>query len=144
MSQYRTISSDYRVLKVDHNDKIIEQIFANNPLYRVALMEMVKDFNNMHLEHFIDDKESIKVLGYTIKEKIKSITMELLNRQDKEGNPYIRITIESFPRKLRMTSKVRSFLDDYISSQFCDGWGEGFFYPNNVIKTSNGEYLAIE
>ena len=41
MSQYRTISSDYRVLKVDHNDKIIEQIFANNLLYRVALMEMV-------------------------------------------------------------------------------------------------------
>ena|GEM_PF-5117063 len=42
-----------------------------------------------------------------------------------------------------MTQKVHTFLNDYISAQFCDGWGEGFFYPYNSFKIDQMR-LAVE
>ena len=73
-------------------------------------------------------------------QKIKSIRMKRVVRN---GAPYIQITTETYPRQLRLTQKVRDFLDDYLSSQFCDGWGETFFYPRS-FEVSDGTKLAVE
>lgn len=143
MSEYRTISSDYRVIQID-NGTIMKDISVYHSLYMLALKEMVRKFNEAHLESYLDDEDAVKVLGYPIKDRIQSITMQLLTRCDAEGRPYIRITVSSIPGTLRITEKVRNFLDDYLSAQFTDGWGESIFFPAYIAELENNEFLAIE
>lgn len=140
MGKYVTISNDYLVIRLDNDGEYDGELTLDNPLYTVAMDEMVKSFNNSCLEQYLDDGEAVHKLGCTIKEKIKSIRMKRVVRN---GAPYIQITTETYPRQLRLTQKVRNFLDDYISSQFCDGWGEGFFYPMS-FESTDGTKLAVE
>lgn len=140
MGKYVTISNDYLVIRLDNDGEYDGELTLDNPLYTVAMDEMVKSFNNSCLEQYLDDGEAMHKLGYTIKGKIKSIRMKRVVRN---GAPYIQITTETYPRQLRLTQKVRDFLDDYISSQFCDGWGEGFFYPMS-FESADGTKLAVE
>lgn len=140
MGKYVTISNDYLVIRLDNDGEYDGELTLDNPLYTVAMDEMVKNFNDSCLEQYLDDGEAVHKLGCTIKEKIKSIRMKRVVRN---GAPYIQITTETYPRQLRLTQKVRDFLDDYISSQFCDGWGEGFFYPMS-FESTDGTKLAVE
>lgn len=139
MGKYVTISNDYLVIRLDNNGEYDGELTLDNPLYTVAMDEMVKSFNNSCLEQYLDDGEAIHKLGYTIKEKIKSIRMKRVVRN---GAPYIQITTETYPGQLRLTQKVRDFLDDYLSSQFSDGWGEVFFHRN--FMAPDGTKLAVE
>ena len=43
------------------------------------------DFNQAHLEQFINDVDTKHYLGYTLKDKIKSITMKRIKKVDKNG-----------------------------------------------------------
>lgn len=140
MGKYVTISNDYLVIRLDNDGEYDGELTLDNPLYTVAMDEMVKNFNDSRLEQYLDDGEAVHKLGCTIKEKIKSIRMKRVVRN---GAPYIQITTETYPGQLRLTQKVRDFLDDYISSQFCDGWGEGFFYPMS-FESTDGTKLAVE
>ena len=144
MSEYRTISSDYIVSEVDDNCNHIRDLEASDPLFSFAIDEMVKSFNEMKLENSIDNKEAKRKLGYTIKEKIKSIRMKRIHKIDEEGRPYVRITVETYPGTLKMTEKVCGYIGDFISSQYSDGWGEGFFGPGNSFKAPDGTLLAVE
>lgn len=143
MSEYRTISSDYRVIQID-NGTIVKDISVYHSLYILALKEMVRKFNEAHLERYLDDEESSKILGYPIKDRIQSITMQLLTRCDVEGRPYVRITIMSIPGVLRITEKVRNYLTEYLGTQFADGWGKSIFFPTYIAELENNEFLAIE
>ena len=140
MGKYVTISNDYLAIRLDNDGEYDGELTLDNPLYTVAMDEMVKNFNDSCLEQYLDDGEAVHKLGCTIKEKIKSIRMKRVVRN---GAPYIQITTETYPGQLRLTQKVRDFLDDYISSQFCDGWGEGFFYPMS-FESTDGTKLAVE
>ena len=144
MSKYNTIASDYRVLKLNEDGEVIGLIEAKSPLFNFAIDEMVKDFNEMHLEKYLDEEDAVRELGYGLKGKIKAITMKRLEKTDEEGRPFVRITAETVPGTLKLTQKARSFIDDYLSAQFCDGWGEGFFYPCGSFKTADGQILAVE
>lgn len=139
MGKYVTISNDYLVIRLDNDGEYDGELTLDNPLYTVAMDEMVKSFNNSCLEQYLDDGEAMHKLGYTIKEKIKSIRMKRVVRN---GAPYIQITTETYPGQLRLTQKVRDFLDDYLSSQFSDGWGEVFFHRN--FMAPDGTKLAVE
>ena len=103
---------------------------------------MAESFNEMCLEQCLDDEDAARCLGYTIKDKIRSITMERTKMTDEDGSPFMRITVLTYPRALKMTQKVRDFIDGYISDQFCDGWGECFFYPYRF--KADGHILAVE
>lgn len=140
MGKYVTISNDYLVIRLDNDGEYDGELTLDNPLYTVAMDEMIKNFNDSCLEQYLDDGEAVHKLGCTIKEKIKSIRMKRVVRN---GAPYIQITTETYPKQLRLTQKVRDFLDDYLSSQFCDGWGEGFFYPMS-FESTDGTKLAVE
>ena len=144
MSKYSTIGSNYLVSEVNEDCDYIREIKGTEPLFTVALDKMVNSFNAMKLETCLDDKEAKRKLGYTIKEKIKSIRMKRLERTDEEGRPYVRITIETYPRMLKLTRKVCDFLDDFISSEFSDGWGECVFGIGNSFKAPDGTLIAIE
>ena len=104
---------------------------------------MIESFNEARLERHLDDDMAKKCLGYTVKDKIHSIRMQFAGKKDECGNPYVKIIVETYPRALVMTKKVRAFLDDYLSAQFCDGWGEGFFYPGHSFKIDQMR-LAVE
>lgn len=140
MGKYVTISNNYRVMQLYDDGGIKKELTPDDPMYAVAMDEMAKSFNGGRLEQYLDDKEAVHKLGYTVKNKIRSIRMKKVLRN---GTPYIRITTETYPGQLRLTQKVRNFLDDYLSSQFCDGWGEGFFYPRS-FEAPDGTKLAVE
>ena len=140
MGKHVTISNDYRVMQFYDDGGIKKELTLDDPVYAMAMDKMVKSFNDSCLEQYLDDGEAVHKLGCTIKEKIKSIRMKRVVRN---GAPYIQITTETYPRRLRLTQKVRDFLDDYLSSQFCDGWGEGFFYPMS-FESTDGTKLAVE
>lgn len=45
---------------------------------------------------------------------------------------------------VRFTSKLRNAVYDFISLQFSDGWGEGFFGPVNIITADDGTRFYID
>ena len=45
---------------------------------------------------------------------------------------------------VRFTSKLRNAVYDFMSSQFSDGWGEGFFGPANIITANDGTRFYID
>lgn len=143
MSKYITLSSDYHVLCLNENGEIEKQLQADDPVFEKAIGKMIESFNEARLEQYLDDDMAKKCLGYTVKDKIRSIRMQFAGKKDEDDNPYIKIITETHPRTLVMTKKVRAFLDDYISAQFCDGWGEGFFYPYNSFQIGQMR-LAVE
>lgn len=143
MSKYITLSSDYHILCLNENGEIERQLQADDPIFEKAIGKMIESFNEARLERYLDDDIAKKCLGYTVKDKIRSIRMQFAGKKDECGNPYIKITIETHPRALVMTKKVRAFFDDYLSAQFCDGWGEGFFYPGHSFKIDQMR-LAVE
>ena len=96
------------------------------------------DFNQAHLEQFINDVDTKHYLGYTLKDKIKSITMKRIKKVDKNGAPYMKIIIESYSHTLKMTRKVCNYLDDFISGQLSDGCGKHVFHPYNSFMTEEG------
>lgn len=140
MGKYVTISNEYRVMQLYDDGGVKKELTPDDPVYAMAMDKMVKSFNDSCLEQYLDDGEAVHKLGYTVKNKIRSIRMKKVLRN---GTPYIRITTETYPGQLRLTQKVRDFLDDYLSSQFCDGWGEGFFYPRS-FEATDGTKLAVE
>jgi len=141
MSKYTTIESGYTVFRLANNKE--ERLTPDNPYYNKALDMLAKDFNDAHLEQYIDDEEAKKYFGYTIKDKIKSITMKRSKQYAQDGTPYMEVIFETYPRALKMTRKVCDYLNDYIGGQFSDGWGEGKFYPYNSFTTPDGVELAV-
>lgn len=120
MSVYRTIASDYYIVELNAKGNIMAHLVPTDPLYNQVLDKMVNDFNEARLEQY---------MGGKLKGKVKSIRMKRLKKVDEEERPYIRISVETYPGAVRLTKKVRDIIDDYISAQFCDGWGESVFYP---------------
>lgn len=142
MSMYRTISSDYKVFELDADGGLTREVSPDNPLFGIAMDKMADSFNSAHLEQYLDDSDALRYLGYTVKDKVKSITMERTKKTDENGVPFMRITVLTYPRALKMTQKVCGYIDDYLSAQFSDGWGEGFFYPARF--EANGNILAVD
>lgn len=143
MSKYITLSSDYHVLRLNENGEIEKRLQPDDPVFEKAIGKMIESFNEARLERYLDDDMAKKCLGYTVKDKIRSIRMQFAGKKDECGNPYVKIIVETHPRALVMTKKVRAFIDDYLSAQFCDGWGEGFFYPAKGFKIDQ-MILAVE
>ncbi len=135
MSKYSTISSDYRELVLDEitGDVIEEYVDCLQPHIDEIAKEMCDSFNSAEIEKYLDDD---------IKDKIKSIRMSRTRKTDEYGRPYFRITYEG-NEGVRFTQKLINRLDDYMSGEFSDGWGECFFYPNS-FKTKNGTIIAVE
>ena len=119
MSKYITLSSDYHVLCLNENGEIEKQLQADDPVFEKAIGKMIESFNEARLERYLDDDMAKKCLGYTVKDEIRFICMQFVGKKDECGNPYVKIIVETYPRALVMTMKVRAFLDDYLSAQFC-------------------------
>lgn len=132
MSVYRTIASDYYIVELNDKGNIMAHLVPTDPLYNQVLDKMVKDFNEARLEQY---------MGGKLKGRVKSIRMKRLKRVDEEERPYIRISVETHPGTVRLTKKIRGIIDDYITAQFCDGWGESVFYP--MSWTIAGRSLSI-
>ncbi len=136
MSKYCTIDSDYKVLELDSSGNIKKEAESKiaDPVYYAGIINMIRNFNSAHLEKYLDDD---------LKDKINSITMELTNKVDTEEKPFVRITFQAKPFAIRFTQKVKDRLDEYMLSQFTDGWGEGFFYPYS-FTAPDGTIIAVE
>ena len=131
MSVYKTISNDYTVVEMDnHNGCINRRLKKSEPLYKDAMNAMITSFNEAHLEKHVPDE---------YKGKVEKIYMEHAKHQ---GIPYIRINV-CFVKGVRVTARVREDFDDYMSAQFTDGWGEGFFYPMPALERADGIVLGI-
>ncbi len=143
MSQYSTISTQYHVHEVNDDGDIIKTYSPIDPEYNKGIDAIAKCFNDMHLEKYIDDEEAKRILGYEIKDRIRSIRMYRIRRTDDKGYPYVRIDVKGVPKALKMTRKVQDFLDDYLAAQFSDGWGESAFYPYNYFDI-DGKKIAVE
>ncbi len=55
----------------------------------------------------------------------------------------IAIEIVAKPGK-QLRREIREDIFDFMGSQFCDGWGEGFFGPINPITAKDGTVFCIE
>lgn len=75
MSKYITLSSDYHVLCLNENGEIERQLQADDPIFEKAIGKMIESFNEARLERYLDDDMAKKCLGYTMKDKIRSIRM---------------------------------------------------------------------
>ncbi len=132
MSKYRTCFRLCEECIVDDNGNITKSYEKNFPHHDIIAKEMTESFNNAKLERFVDD---------SLKGKIKSIRMRI--DQDNEGYSVGHITFEGIPG-LRMTQKVKETLDDDMSAQFSDGWGEGFLGIINIMKAPDGTEFFVE
>jgi hypothetical protein len=133
MSRYSTLSSDYHELVLDRAGDVLEVYdYCHQPHIDEMAKEMCNSFNSAELEKYLDDD---------IQGKIKSIRMSRTRKVDEYGRPFFRITFEG-NEGVRFTQKLIGRLDDYMSGQFSDGWGECFFYPNS-FKTKDGTIIAV-
>ena len=119
MSKYITLSSDYHVLCLNENGEIEKRLQADDPVFEKAIGKMIESFNEARLERYLDDDMAKKCLGYTVKDKIRSIRMQFAGKKDECGNPYVKIIVETHPRalvmrsaRLSMTISARSFATD--------------------------------
>ena len=71
--------------------------------------------------------ESCKARHYKGKPEETTIAVEIISKPGKQ---------------FRQTIKENIF--DFMSAQFSDGWGEGFFGPVNKITAKNGTVFCIE
>ena len=63
---------------------------------------------------------------------------------DKNGDKTtIAIEIVAKPGK-QLRRRMREDIFDFMDSQFCDGWGEGFFGSINPITAKDGTVFCIE
>ncbi len=130
MSVYKTISNDYKVVELDARGNIKRELEKSEPLYKVAMDTMIDSFNGAHLEKYVPDE---------YKGKVEKIYMEHAKHG---GVPYIRINVR-FVKGVRVTARIREDFDDYMSAQFSDGWGEGFFYPMPAVERGDGLVLGV-
>lgn len=130
MSVYKTISNDYKVVEMDSHGNINRSLKKGETLYKVAMDTMIDSFNDAHLEKHVPDE---------YKGKVEKIYMEHTKHN---GIPYIRINV-CFVKGVRVTARVREDFDDYMSAQFTDGWGEGFFYPMPAVERADGIILGV-
>ena len=143
MSSYSVIEAGYYVHEINNIGGIVKTYEPGSPEYIKGLDVLVESFNEAKLEQYLDDEDALRFLGYKIKDKIQSIRMKRLSKTDDHNYPYIRITVTAIPGMLKLTSKVKDFLDDYISAQFSDGWGEAAFYPYNTFEV-DGREVGVE
>lgn len=121
-----------RELNLDENDNIIGEYEKNLPHHEFICKEMCKSFNDTHMEQFYDG---------ILKDRLARVTMSY--GQDGDGKSYGRIRFVGKPG-VRFTQKVKDAIDEQTTDQFTDGWGEGFFYPTNIMTAPDGIRVAVE
>ncbi len=131
MSQYRTYF-DIMEEQVDDNDDIIKDFKTNLPHHDFICQAMCKSWNNMHIEQFFDGP---------LAKKIKSAKMTY--SRGPHGESFGHITFVGTPG-FRFTQRMKEELDDQVSAQFSDGWGESFFGYINIMTAPDGTRFMVE
>ena len=93
---------------------------------------MIKNFNNLNIERYLD----IPYRSY-----ISTIQMKK-SRKVHTINKYIEIVYTLTPGAVP-SQELYDYLDEFMSAQFSDGWGEGFFYPAYSWVAKDGTIIAV-
>lgn len=131
MSKVQVIYSCFETI-LDEEGHIIQQYEKNLPHHNIIKNEMVKSWNDAHMEQFFDGE---------LKDKIQSAIMTFRLNKKKESQAVI--TIETV-KDYRLSERRRNMILDQIDAQFSDGWGEGFFGYINIMTAPDGTKFIVE
>lgn len=119
-------------VQLDEHDNIIAEFEKDLPHGHFLICEMMASWNEMNMAQYFDG---------ILKDKVNRAIMTGFT--DKEGHTCGKIRVICVPG-FRLSAKRRAAIEDQISAQFCDGWGEGFFGYANIMTAPDGTRLMVE
>lgn len=128
MSQYRTyffVSEQ----QISGDGNPMELIETGLPHHDFIGQEICRSWNEAHIEQFFYG---------ILKDRIRSCKMTC--RLDNKGHTCCHICFTGVDG-FRMTKKVKDAIDEQVTGQFCDGWGEGFF--GITMEAPDGAKLQV-
>ena len=114
-------------VQVDDQGDFIKEYETNLPHADIIANEFISDWNKQ--ADFMRDLMNKQVA----KDRIASCKA----RRYKAKSPECTIAIEIVTKPGCTFHAIRDNIYDFISAQFADGWGEGFFGPVNVLSDPN-------
>lgn len=129
MASFHILYSFHEVECTKHGD-YIKEYETHLPHAKTIAKNAENSWNSLPMHQYFDG---------ILKDKIESCTMKCRVTPYNElvGN----ITIKATPG-FRLTSKVKDEIDDQISAQLSDGWGESFFGLVNIMEDNNNYFYV--
>lgn len=120
---------------VDNNDNILEYHETNLPHGDFIAEEFCKKWNEDA------DKFLLEFMNKELDNRIESCIAK--PRKTNDGTTTVAVHIKAKPGK-QLTTKIKNTAWDYMSAQYSDGWGEGFFGMINIMTAPDGTRLYVE
>lgn len=85
------------------------------------------------------------MLGLINKEVGKDRIKSIYARRYKKNSPEVTVAVEVVAKEgKQFRGSMKEDIFEYLSSQYCDGWGEGFFGPINMMSADDGTRFCAE
>lgn len=120
---------------VDSNDNYISDHETNLPHADLISKTFCAEFNKASRDYLLD------TMNNELDNKITSLKAQPSKASGTDTVIDIRIIAKP---GIRFTAKLRNAVYDFMSVQFSDGWGEGFFGPVNILTANDGTRFYID
>lgn len=122
-------------VQVDKDGEYINSFEENLPHKKEIQKEICESWNKDSREFLLDflNKECDEIFNICIMKPVRS-------------NPNKTVCgIYAFAKPgKKLTRKIRDKFYDFIDAQMCDGWGEGFFGPINIMESLDGSRFYVD
>lgn len=135
MSQIYSLYTCNEVI-VDDNGNFVKDYTENLPHHDQIIKTFCDAFNTSAKDHLLN------ILNKDVGDKIAAMKAKPYAKAE-PGKTIIVVAITAKPNA-RFTEKLRTQVFDWISTQYSDGWGEGFFGPVNVLTADDGTRFYID
>ena len=130
---------DCHEIIVDNNNNFVKEHCKNLPHDQFIKDEFCKQFNKAVHDYLLN------IINNECDDKISKIIAKPMDNH-KSGKPIattVGVYIYGKPY-VRFTKKFKEKVFDFMSSQYSDGWGEGFFGPVNIMTAPDGTRLYVD
>ncbi len=126
MAKYKVYENIHEI-QVDEKGNFLKAYEENLPHHEAMTSELSKSWNDLH-------KTLVSVANEDCDNRIKSCKMRGAKVNNKT---YLCIEFVAKEGK-RLTQNIKDAINDFVSAQMTDGWGEGDLGPINIMTGSDG------
>ena len=132
MATYKSLYTCYEV-QVDENDNFLKEYKTKLPHAAEIIEYCCKKWNEMHCEF-------LAMINAVCDNRIESCRMTTFRDKD---NTTLSVNFVAKHGK-QLAASIKNEIDDFMSAQFSDGWGEGIFGAGNIMTAKDGTHYYID
>ena len=127
MARYRVLF-DVREVQVDEDGNFVKEYKVLLPHEKEICKNLCESWNGLH-------ETLLSVVNEDCFDRIESCRM----KKAKPVNGITMLAIDFVAKKGQfITQKIKDAINDFVSAQMSDGWGEGDLGPINIMTGSDG------